>query len=107
MLSKLQKEKADRQKRKAELQSELAKIEELDRVQAARERKEKGERCQDNIDFLLLLVPDHDRTSCSDASACNVGDCRRCSLLDCRDSGHWTDDMEISHVEVMWGREAL
>ena len=35
----------------------------------------------DNIDTLLLVVPEHERTSCSDEDPSNEGRCTRCNLL--------------------------
>lgn len=53
-----------------------------------------------NIDALLLLVPKHSRTSCSDEKLINTyqGDCTRCVLLQAEADGFWRNDlnMEIS-----------
>jgi len=40
-----------------------------------------------NVDVLLLLAPEHDRTSCSDENNYNVLDCVRCWLVDVKESG--------------------
>jgi hypothetical protein len=41
----------------------------------------------DNVDVVLQLAPEHDRTSCSDKNHYNTMDCVRCWLLDVKESG--------------------
>ena len=49
-----------------QLQEELARREELRKQQLREERKERAEFLSQHIDLLLLLMPEHSRTSCSD-----------------------------------------
>jgi hypothetical protein len=69
--------------------SEGVKREEARRANLAREaaikkREQRHQVIVDNINALLSVQHEHDRTSCHDNDACNVGRCTRCTLLDIR-----------------------
>lgn len=63
------------------------------------------------IDTLLLLVPEHDRTSCSDENPCNPGGgghparCIRCALLRVKREGY--SDLFVSSVSVEYATDPL
>ena len=55
-----------------------------------------------NIDALLMLVPEHCRTSCSDADPCNGGGgvgrvrCTRCFLLHAKKDEYWNEQARLT-----------
>jgi hypothetical protein len=65
---------------------------------AAAEKKDAEERdfWLANIDFILKLMPDHSRTSCSDDNVANQYRCPRCALLKAKDYGHWEKGMTLT-----------
>ena len=50
-----------------------------------------------NIDALLLLVPNHERTSCTDENNFNwdKGRCTRCALIQAEADGFWRNDLDL------------
>tara|TARA_B100000925_G_C21590843_1_gene296179 strand:+ start:133 stop:432 length:300 start_codon:yes stop_codon:yes gene_type:complete len=80
-----------------QLQEELARREELRKQQLREERKERAEFLSQHIDLLLLLMPEHSRTSCSDKNPCNEHrGCVRCNLIYAKDSNCWPENTELS-----------
>lgn len=53
-----------------------------------------------NINALLLLTPEHGRTSCSDEVAVNVGRCNRCTFLAAKDTNSWDNYRDV-RIEVI------
>lgn len=84
---------------KDELKTELARREAQEQADERLRKNEEAERIIQNIDALLLLVPNHDRTSCSDTSFSeNAGHarCTRCVLLEAESDGYWRNDIDLT-----------
>jgi len=66
---------------------------------AERQRKnEDADRIMQHIDALLLLVPKHSRTSCSDSNFdqnAYQARCTRCVLLEAERDGFWRNDIDL------------
>jgi hypothetical protein len=99
--------------RKAELLAELAAIEAAEKAEEIKRREATFALLWSNIDALIALTPDHDRTSCSDSDTCNgYGDsdrmprCKRCFLLNQKSEGSWeakdfTVELSISRLKPL------
>lgn len=93
--------------------SEQALKDELSRRQGIRCQKAKKKRDEriafllTNIDALLLFVPEHGRTSCSDANLANrlleeygLPRCVRCFLLYAKDCNYWDPTVNIEDITL-------
>jgi hypothetical protein len=82
----------------AALHAEVKRREEQARLDEMARKNEVADRIIQNIDALLLLVPEHSRTSCSDAdfrqNALHAR-CTRCALLEAEADGFWRNDIEL------------
>lgn len=84
---------------KSELLAEIKKREETEKQKLENQRRERDKFIYANIDAFLTLMPEHDRTSCSDKQPCNYGlnshgypSCIRCFLLECKQRREWEND---------------
>lgn len=86
-----------------ELKNELTRRREL-KIAAWEEAKVVHKKlCEKNINFLLMLTPEHSRTSCSDNDICNgfmdhehYPRCIRCFLLGVAGSEEWPEIAKLS-----------
>ena len=92
------------------LKDELSRRQALRREKAEKKRNEHVEFLLANIDALLLFIPEHGRTSCSDANLSNrylteygLPRCVRCFVLDAKNCSYWdpTVDLEDITLKVM------
>lgn len=80
------------------LRQELKRREEQRVLDEMARKNEAAERIMQNLDALLLLVPEHSRTSCSDTNFSQNASharCTRCVLLEAERDGFWRNDIEL------------
>lgn len=74
---------------RAELEQELKNRKKAE-IEAAKQRDNaRRESIYRNVDAFLLLVPEHERTNCSDQSRKNEGNCIRCDLVAAKARGYY------------------
>ena len=80
------------------LEAELTRRREEEKRILREKRDLEIKRCEENISALLALVPEHNRTSCSDERPINSNRarCTRCALLEAK--GGWDENLHLSIV---------
>jgi len=79
-----------------ELKKEISRREEERLAAKAASLRQHQEIVLKNVQALLDLLPEHDRTSCSDSAPSNKKRCRRCSFLFIKNEGWVPDDLRVS-----------
>lgn len=86
--------------RKAKALKELQEIEEEEKKLENERRQQLGDFYLSNIDALLALVPEHNKTSCrsnfNNADNCR---CKRCFLEQAKNYWSWDSDYEVE-IEI-------
>ena len=95
MMSDTRQELAQLRSEVSELRKEAIAKEERIKELLVAQRFERAQNLLSHIDALLDLIPDHERTSCSDENPKNYGRCARCTLLSFKESGHWDEDYDL------------
>jgi len=90
--------------RRAELQAILSKMQVEVQINTA--LAERNAVLLANLPVLLALVPNHDRSSCSDENAGNLYKCYRCNLLQIQRNMNWPEDCVVM-VNVRWRKVSL
>jgi hypothetical protein len=86
-----------------ELAAELARRKEARKTARTNALKERADVITEHLDALLLLAPEHSRSSCSDKNLANIDrGCVRCVLLDANQRGYWdwVYELELSFSRV-------
>jgi hypothetical protein len=79
----------------AELQAELKKRREAEKQRIIEQREADAQFWTEKIDLILELIPEHSRTTCSDADPKNEHRCSRCYVLYAKQF-QWDSDRELS-----------
>jgi len=84
-----------------DLKKELARREEVARLERVRIDRERREFIYKNIDVFLGLTPDHSRSSCSDTNQINERrGCNRCALLTAEHSPSVQDEAVQFDIQI-------
>lgn len=87
-----------------DLQREVREREELQRLLEERKEAQHRRNIVNFLDALLVLVPEHSRTSCSDESSNGNqyrARCTRCVILHAKADGLWPSDIKLN-ISAEW-----